>query len=303
MNTEELILSIWTGVSVTCILVALLYRMRHILQLATNIDETASSRWESTSWKPFFPVIRVLAPLFSRFEGSSTSKRVYQLLETLGNPLRLTYADFLAICMIASVALGLFGVLAGAAVGYLMGTSIKIALAVGVFGVAAGFGLPWFYLSSDASERVRSINKDLPYALDMLLLIIEGGGSVQEGLEVVARESSYGALREEFALVNQEVAHGAVLVDALGNLARRIPSDDIVVIVQAIGQGIRMGTPLARVLQEQSDLLRLKRTQRAEKLAKEAASKMTFPVVLIMVATFILVMGPAVIQFNSSSFQ
>lgn len=268
-------------------------------------DRTAkagtASFWSGTSWRPAMPLIMSLAPYYSRFEKSETAANVIRNLNTLGNPLRLSFAHFLAICHVSAAGLGAVLALIGVLMVVSLGSSIAVAVAFTVLGLVLGWALPWYYLYSDASAKVTSIGRDLSFALDLMFLVIEAGGSVQEAFDAVVEEGSFGPLREELSLVRSEVEHGSTLGQALESFAGRVPSDELIIVVQAITQGLEFGTPLGEILHGQADLIRLKRTERAEKIAKKAGSQMIFPVVLIMFATFLLILGPAIIQFRSSS--
>ncbi len=285
-----------------------LSRLNRTLQAAQSPEmardlRNAERAWSGSTWQPLLPLIKFTARFYEGRDGSTMSQKVMQKLLILGNPLNLTYPDFLAICQWTGVAIAAFAALLGFAVCYLGGIGYGIMLGFTAFGGLAGFGIPWYYLFSDADEKIRSINKDLPYALDLMLLMVDGGASIQEAFDAASREESYGPLGEELMLVNREIQHGTVLSNALDELARRIPSDDLVLIIQAINQGLAMGTPISSTFRDQADLLRAKRTERAEKIAKKAGSKMIFPIILIMMATFILVLGPAVMQMGGSSLQ
>ena len=82
---------------------------------------------------------------------------------------------------------------------------------------------------------------------------------------------------------------------ALDAMRDRLSDDEIGSLIGAIIQGEQLGTPLALLFRAQADVLRLKRTQRAETIAGEAAVKMLFPAVLIMVATVIIMLGPFIL--------
>lgn len=249
--------------------------------------------WEGNSWRPLLPLIRVTAKFYERYDQTRMARRTYDKLIVLGNPLHMRAADFLAISQLVAMALGGFAALVGLSAVISLGISLGAPFILALFGAGIGIAIPRFYLNSEADRRLRAINNDLPYAMDFMLLMIQGGATIQEAFTAVTREGSFGPLGEEFSLVNREIQHGSVLSHALTNLAQRIPSDDLAVIVQAVNQGLLMGTPIANILKDQSDLLRLKRSQNAEEIAKKAGSKMTFPIILIMAATFLMILGPA----------
>jgi tight adherence protein C len=77
----------------------------------------------------------------------------------------------------------------------------------------------------------------------------------------------------------------------------RLSDDEITSIIGAILQGEELGTPLAHIFRTQADLLRLKRTQRAETVAGEAGVNMLLPGVLIMVATVLIIIGPFLMNY------
>jgi tight adherence protein C len=260
--------------------------------------EQAGRHWRSSTWRPLLPIVKRLSVFFRGREDTAMSRAIRRQLTVIGNPLKLTHADFLALCAMTGIAAAAVAGLLAFAISYLGSMTLAFPLGFAFFGAVAGFFIPMYYLYSDSSEKVRFINKDLPYALDLMLLMIDAGATFQEAFRAVAEEGSYGPLGEELRLVSREVEHGSTLADALTNLSARIPSDDLIIIVQAINQGLAMGTPLSNIFRDQSDLLRLKRSQRAEKIAKRAGSMMIFPIILIMMATFILILGPAVIQMT-----
>lgn len=261
-----------------------------------DVGNRSSQSWDQSSWRPMLPLIRHSAEFYEGMKATTLGEEVRRKLAVLGNPLGLTVPEFFAITQFCMLGMGLICGLLGLGLFKLAGASLAIPAALGIIGALVGLILPYYYLSNDAATRTRAINKDLPYALDLILLIIEGGSNIQEAFAMVSLEGSYGPLAEELRLINSEVAHGETLSQALNAMGERIPSDDLKIIIQAITQGIRLGTPIAQILRDQSDLLRLKRTQRAEKIAKQAASKMVFPLLLIVMATFLLIMAPAIIK-------
>ena len=90
--------------------------------------------------------------------------------------------------------------------------------------------------------------------------------------------------------------------DALESLRARLHDDEITSIVGSIIQGEQLGTPLALLFRTQADVLRIKRTQRAETIAGEAGVKMLLPTILVMAATVIVILGPFLLGFIYSDF-
>jgi tight adherence protein C len=106
----------------------------------------------------------------------------------------------------------------------------------------------------------------------------------------------------EFGRVLAEMSMGKNRTSALESLRDRLDDDEITGIVGAIIQGENLGTPLARLFRTQADVLRIKRTQRAETIAGEAGVKMLLPAILVMAATVLIILGPFVLSFIYTEF-
>jgi len=213
-------------------------------------------------------------------------------LARAGQPGGLTPDEFLACCFVAGL-LGLgFGV-AFTAVGL---TNVSPLLAL-IPGMVSAY-LPLLYLQDMVVRRLTSINRHLPFVLDLLSLSLGAGLDFNSSLEsVVNKESQKGPLIEELHYVLQEIRLGVTRRDALINLKERVESEYLSSVVQAVVQAEAMGTPLSRILQVQAQANRLKRTQRAEKIAAEAGVKILFPLLLILTAVFLTMFGPIIIRY------
>jgi tight adherence protein C len=101
----------------------------------------------------------------------------------------------------------------------------------------------------------------------------------------------------EFGRVLTDVNMGKTRREAFDNLRDRLSDDEISSIVGSIIQSEHLGTPLAEVFRTQSDVLRVKRSQRAETVAAEAGVRMLLPGVLIMAAAVLLILGPFMLNY------
>lgn len=164
-----------------------------------------------------------------------------------------------------------------------------------VFGLLAGL-TPGYLLGQKAIERRIQINRQLPFALDLLILAMEAGSSFLESIATLVSSNPLSPLAQEFHLVLQAIQHGKTRRAALQEMAERVQSDDLSPVVHGINTGEELGTPIGSVLRVQAEGIRLKRSQRAEKLAAEASSKILFPTLLIMVAVLLMLMGPVIIK-------
>lgn len=157
-------------------------------------------------------------------------------------------------------------------------------------------------LSRQARQRLFQIKQRLPFLLDLLTLLMEAGATFLAALREATHEFREHPVGIEFGRVLAEMNMGKSRTAALESLRMRLADDEITSIVGSIVQGETLGTPLALLFRTQADVLRVKRTQRAETLAGEAGVKMLLPAVLIMVATVLIILGPFVISFVTGDF-
>ncbi len=170
-------------------------------------------------------------------------------------------------------------------------------LLVGVTGF--GFFLPRFILKKKLEERQRRIRLGLPDGLDLTVICVEAGLSLDQAMMRVGQDLSYAhpELSGEFHLFDLETRAGKPRVEALRNLAERTGVDDIRSLVGTLIQTDRFGTSVAQALRVHSDSLRTERRQRAEEQAAKTTVKMIIPLVLFVMPSLIFVtVGPAVIQ-------
>jgi len=164
---------------------------------------------------------------------------------------------------------------------------------------AFGFFAPRFILKRMIRNRQRLITLGLPDALDLTVICMEAGLSLDQALLRVGEELSHAhpELSSEFHLVNLEMRAGKPRTEALHNLASRTGVDDIRALVATLVQTDRFGTSVAQALRVHSDSLRTERRQRAEEAAAKTTIKMVVPLVLFVLPSIIFVtLGPAVIQ-------
>ncbi|HUY90524.1 MAG TPA: type II secretion system F family protein [Pirellulales bacterium] len=157
-------------------------------------------------------------------------------------------------------------------------------------------------LASQARYRLVLIKRRMPYLLDLLTLLIEAGATFLQALEQSAHELEGHAVAVEFGRVLADMNMGKTRTEALESLRQRLNDDDVSSVVGSIIQGEELGTPLARVFRMQADVLRIKRTQRAEAIAGEAGVKMLLPGILVMASTALIILGPFIMNYLYSGF-
>lgn len=157
-------------------------------------------------------------------------------------------------------------------------------------------------LSQQARYRLLLIKRRLPFLLDLLTLLMEAGSTFLQALKEGVEEFRDHPVGAEFGRVLAELNMGKTRTEAFEAMRYRLDDDEITSILGSIIQGEQLGTPLARLFRTQADVLRIKRTQRAETLAGEAGVKMLLPAILVMAATVIIILGPFLLSFLFADF-
>lgn len=166
---------------------------------------------------------------------------------------------------------------------------------------AGGYYLPDMFIRSRTSSRQQEMQQALPDLIDLLVICTESGLGMDAAINRVAKEAvgSSVALAEEFHLVALEIRAGAGRTTALKNMALRTNLDDLNGFVSMLVQADKFGTSLAESLRIQSDIMRVKRMQRAEEIAAKVPVKMLMPLIFfIFPALMIVLIGPAFLQIG-----
>ncbi|HET7626836.1 MAG TPA: type II secretion system F family protein [Bacillales bacterium] len=181
--------------------------------------------------------------------------------------------------------------------GELLGNRSSITILFVTFSVPVAAALPGFYLRMKTKSRNEKALKELPDILDLLTVSLEAGLGFDSALgKVVSRKS--GVLPEEFHRCLEEIRLGKTRKDALSGVRERLTLNELRVLISNILQAEKLGIGLVKVLRIQSEEVREQRKQRAEEKAMKAPIKMLFPLVLfIFPSLFIVLLGPAVLQF------
>ena len=165
--------------------------------------------------------------------------------------------------------------------------------------VFCAYIIPTGFLDRMVRTRQERIRRSVPDALDLMVVCVEAGISLDAAILRVAREIrlAHTDLAHELSVVNRKTNAGIPRDAALRGLWQRTGVEEIRALVSSMIQSEKWGTSVATVLRVSADTLRRKRRQTAEKKAKQAPLKMTFPLVLfILPALFIVIMGPALMQ-------
>jgi tight adherence protein C len=174
---------------------------------------------------------------------------------------------------------------------------IKIAISIG--GAYLGMLSPNLFLKNKVQRRQLSIRRAFPDALDLLLICIESGMSVEAAFQKVSEEvgSQSVALAEELTLTTAELSYLPDRRQAYENLAQRTGLDGVKAVCLALQQAERYGTPLGATMRVLSQESRDMRMSEAEKRAAALPPKLTVPMILFFLPVlFIVILGPAAIR-------
>ncbi len=145
-------------------------------------------------------------------------------------------------------------------------------------------------------RRIAQLKRRLPFAVDLMALTMESGAGFLQALRTVVAETGGHPLGDELGKVVSRVDQGELQSVALDEFQRRIADEDVRQLVDAINQGEQLGTPLAQILRQQSDVMRLKTSQWVERAAKEAEVRMTGPGFVMALACMVIVAAPFILK-------
>jgi len=169
-----------------------------------------------------------------------------------------------------------------------------------IYAVALGGGFlaPDFWLGRKIANRQSAIKRGLPDVLDLLVICVEAGLSLDQATARTAEEMhrAQPELSDELGIVALEQRAGRARSDAWKHLADRTDVDVVRNLVSMLVQAEQFGTSIGKTLRVHSDTLRTKRIQEIEEKAAKLSVKLLFPLVLfIFPSLFLVVLGPAVL--------
>ena len=257
---------------------------------ARNLEELELQ--QPFSERTLRPLIARLSKMSSRLGSASSTENAERRLAMAGNPGDLRVSDWLGVKMlvgiaIAAIAFLVFGLLIG---------GVVVGLFLGLVGFGIGFLIPEFWLGRRIKARQKLILKMIPDTLDLLTISVRAGLGFDGALAKVV-EKLPGPLTDEFRRALAEVRVGKARRDALRDMVPRTNVQPLSNFIGAIIQAEQLGVSISKVLQVQSEQLRIERRQRAEEQAARAPIKMLFPLVgCIFPSLFIVILGPAIIS-------
>lgn len=162
---------------------------------------------------------------------------------------------------------------------------------------AAGYYLPQYWVQRRLQARQQQIVQGFPDALDLMLVCVEAGQSLDQSINRMAKETraGYPALADEFDMVSHEVKAGKERVQVLKDMSERVGVTDVSSFVTTLVQSATYGTSIAEALRVYSAEMRDKRVMRAEEKANTLPTKLTLGTMMFTVPPLMIILiGPSV---------
>lgn len=241
------------------------------------------------------PSIDAISRAFGSILPASLLANVQQQLLMAGSPMSLNaFVTFWAVLLATFGGMGLMAFV-------LLPPEMMIQKLVAIpMLLMLGWMFPRMWLKGKIGARQKMVLKGLPDAMDLVTTCVEAGLGLDAALARVA-EKTDGPFAAELRYMMRDVALGKLRREAMQELAQRIGVEELSTFIMSIVQAEQLGVGIAQVLRVQSDQLRTKRRQKAEKSAHEAPIKMLFPLVFFIFPAFLIViLGPAGIRIAES---
>jgi tight adherence protein C len=245
-------------------------------------------------WAQTEPLVRWLGARFAGLSSDAWRARVDRQIAQGGDFMGLLAEETIGLSIVSGVG----GLVAGMVFGWVSGMGNILTIG----GLALGASMPFLRISSAGADRVRSVGKRLPYAIDLLALAMGAGMDFPGAVRQVVEKSSNAQdpVVEEFTLLLQALQLGRTRRQALEDLAARVPATSVIEFVGSVVQAELRGNPIVDTLKIQAEVSRRRRSVAAEEAASKAGVKMVVPLVLVFAAILILIVAPMAMQLKDS---
>ena len=235
------------------------------------------------------PLVVAYAAVVPKLGLQGHRARIRRLLIHAGNPHGHTAEEYIGYGMAVSTLVYAGGVLLFALKG-------ELALLVPLVPAAIAYWMRTSSLQNEVANRRVQIDRQIPFYLDLISLSMGAGASFLQACESIVGGRHHGPMEEEISLMLSEVSAGTPLPIALTNMTKRSDSDELAAMVRAVKQGEELGTPLVKVIGQQADQNRYRRTKRGEQIAAKLPNRLAVPTVFMMLAVFLLLFGPIIVR-------
>ncbi|MEC9281222.1 MAG: type II secretion system F family protein [Bdellovibrionota bacterium] len=245
----------------------------------------------------FIEISRPLAHFFSigiakKITAPNYREKVQKKIKTAGLSREINVDEFIAI----QIFWGFVYPLLMSILDFALQMGIPTFFIVGLTAVGAYF--PHIHAKTSKDQRYQNVILDMPFFIDLLALATEAGSDFFTAVQKVIEKAEDGSvLAAELELVLRDIRLGRSRTEALRDLAERLDIPEITAFVAMVIDSDQTGQGIGKVLQQQSEQMRLERFTRAEKAGAKASQAMLLPLVIfIMPAIFLMVFGPIGLQ-------
>ena len=271
----------------------------------TLADGRRTERKIPLIFRLLLPFVSNLSRVVSRPAFAKSRETADQMIVASGLEGLLSGSEFIALKILVPLvcgsawALAVFAPAMLDAETFLSGNTVLIAM----LGFLYFYAYPLMWLRNTLKKRHFAIMRALPFVLDLLTLSVEAGMDFMSALQRNCNSRRLDPLNEELIRMTREVQMGISRRVALRNMAERSRQSDLKAVSFALIQADELGVPIGPILRIQSDQLRQRRFDRAERLANEAPVKMLGPLLLcIFPAVLIVLLAPILLQAVKNIF-
>jgi tight adherence protein C len=270
--------------------------MRQTSALNTGGSGSSVGSFESSDGPQWAGALSQLAGSIGRDGSDSATKKLLFSAGFRGRSAQSTMAGAKVVCG------AVLTLLMSAVVLSTSGDFLMVAL-VAVMAAFVGSTIPEWYLRRCVKKRLEAIRKGLPDFLDLLVISVESGVSLNQAFSDTARDLRHlhPVIADELNVMELELQTGMSRPEALKNLGSRSGEPELKKLTSLLIQAERFGSSVVKVLRTQARYMRTRRKQKAEELAHKVSVKMIFPIFfLIMPVVFLVTAGPALFMLFTS---
>lgn len=247
------------------------------------------------------PILSNFLPQLPALPISTSSRNsLKNLILKSGNPWRISPDEFLGL----TIALSILGLLVGSAITILAPLPSYLPPIVVILFTTSMFGaMPYMQYTSEKNNRTKTIEKELPEALDLLVITINSGQVFEFALENITKMLPEGMLRTEFTKVVIELQAGTTLERALVELRTKFESEDLESFTKAVIQTSKLGSNVTDTLTQQANFVRENWKARMERRIAKLETTLIIPLGVLMLPAFMLIfIAPTMSQLTGFFF-
>lgn len=269
----------------------------------TLADGRRQERTLPLLFRLLLPLAPNVKPLMSSPGMAIARAKADAMLVTGGFEGLLEGWEFLSLKLLVPLCVGPFWILFVHAAARFVPALQPSAPMLDILGVVLLYLNPLLWLRQAVARRQRSILRSLPFVLDLLTLSVEAGLDFMSALQRNVERRRLDALGEELVRVIREIQLGTPRRNALKAMSKRVDLPDMRSVVNALVQADELGVSIGAILRIQSDQIRQRRFDRAERLANEAPVKLLGPLLLfIFPSVFLILLGPVLYRLSQQMF-